>query len=81
MKVAAGFSAVGAVAGTVFLSTTPVLRAIQNRNVGNALTTVQNLKRAFAEKTISEGNLHDLERSRFSSLKRAVSKNPQDPQD
>ncbi|KAM0420888.1 hypothetical protein ACHAPT_011277 [Fusarium lateritium] len=80
VKVAAGLSAVGAVAGTLYLTAPPIWRTIQSHNVGSALTTVQDLKRAFAERTIGEGNLHDLERSRFSFLKWAMSKDPQDPQ-
>ncbi|RSL44975.1 hypothetical protein CEP54_014471 [Fusarium duplospermum] len=76
VKVAAGLSAVGAVAGTLFLTAPPVLRTIQSHNVGNALTRVQNLKRAFTERTIGEGNLHDLDQSRFSFLKWAMSTGP-----
>ncbi|KAF4472815.1 hypothetical protein FALBO_296 [Fusarium albosuccineum] len=80
VKFAASLSAVGAVAGTLIMSAPAALRAYQSHNVGNALTTVQNLKRAFAERTIGEGNLHDLEPSQFSSLRWAMSKDPRDPQ-
>ncbi|KAF5013510.1 hypothetical protein FDECE_497 [Fusarium decemcellulare] len=74
-KFTASLAAAGAIAGAIGLVLPPIWNFIHRGKLEKAQKKVQNLKRAFEERTIEERNRHDLEPSQFSFLRWVVSKN------
>ncbi|KAJ3530432.1 hypothetical protein NM208_g9334 [Fusarium decemcellulare] len=69
VKLTASIAAAGAIAGVIGLVLPPIWNFIHRGKLEKAQKKVQNLKRAFEERTIEERNRHDLEPSQFSFLR------------